>query len=250
MEKELTVKQITSKINQTQKKIDEINRQIKMYKKWIAEAEAPDAKDYKRATLSMDKKCLRDAEKKLNKYEAQMAELKLLQVGKVKEYPVLRQFVENWKQYCIKTIADPEIIKKCIAARKEMYEDIKKVEEEYKAQGKPLWSSYNKCESIKHDFNRSWGFVADYMIWSEERIDMERLEKDYTYFAEQKYNKFIEDCEFYVGEITDTSDLSIGDKGDINGHVVGVKATANVNTISAEGPIQRFHYRTLFKMVK
>lgn len=249
MEKELTVKQITSKINQTQKKIDEINRQIEIYKNWIAEAEAPDAKDYKKATLSMDKKCLRDAEKKLNKYEAQMAELKLLQVGKVKEYPVLRQFVENWKQYCIKTISHPDIVQECIEARKNMENEIRKVEEECKAKGLSSWSCYNEREAIRHDFNRAWGFVADYMIWSESRIDMERLDKDYTYFAEQKYNKFIEDCEFYVGEITDTSNLSIGDKGDINGHVVGVKATANVNTISAEGPIQRFHYRTLIKIV-
>lgn len=247
--KELTVKQITSKINQTQKKIDEINRQIKMYKTWIAEAEAPDAKDYKRATLSMDKKCLRDAEKKLNKYEAQMAELKLLQQGKVKEYPVLRAFVEGWKQYCIKTISHPDIVQECIEAHKEMKEDIKKVEEEYKAQGKASWKSYNECEVIRKKFNRCWGFVADYMIWSKEQIDMERLEKDYTYFAEQKYNKFIEDCEYYVGEITDTSNLSIGDKGDINGHVVGVKAKANVNTISAKGPVQKFHYRTLIKVV-
>lgn len=239
---ELTAKQITSKINQTQKKIDEINRYIKMYQEWIIQSKSE--LDVKRYNTT-----IRQYEKKINKYEAQMAELKLLQKGKVKEYPVLRQFVEGWKNYCIAAITNSEVVKECIKAHKEMKEDIKKVEEEYKAQGKASWKSYNECEDIKHDFNRAWGFVADYMIWSEERIDMERLEKDYTYFAEQKYNKFIEDCEFYVGEITDTSNLSIGDKGDINGHVVGVKAKANVNTISAEGPVQKFHYRTLIKVV-
>ena len=57
-------------------------------------------------------------------------------------------------------------------------------------------------------------------------------------------------CEFYVGEITDTKELSIGDKGDLNGFVVGTKGRCKVETISACGEIQRFHYRTLFKMVK
>lgn len=116
---ELTAKQITSKINQTQKKIDEINRYIKMYQEWIIQSKSE--LDVKRYNTT-----IRQYEKKINKYEAQMAELKLLQKGKVKEYPVLRQFVEGWKNYCIAAITNSEVVKECIKAHKEMKKDNKR----------------------------------------------------------------------------------------------------------------------------
>ena len=48
-----------------------------------------------------------------------------------------------------------------------------------------------------------------------------------------------------VGTITDASNLYIGYDGNINGIVIGEQGKAKVTTISAEGPIQRFHYRVL-----
>lgn len=243
---ELTVKQITSKINQTEKKIDEYSRYIKNYQTWIVEAET----DKNSLSISTYKKSLRECEKKLNKYVAQLAEFKGMLDGKVKEYPIVRRFVENWKKYAISVITNPNTIEECLSDYSKMKDECKRIEEDYKAKKRPSYESYNERCGIEKSFTRTWGFVWNYFNPRTKEINMEKLEKDYTYEATRKYNKFIEDTEFYVGEITDTSNLSIGDKGDINGFVVGTKGKARVETISACGEIQRFHYRTLYKMVK
>ena len=70
---ELTVKQITSKINSVEKKIDEYTRAIKRDKRWIEETENGKSSCF---PLSYLKKSLRENEKKLNKYVAQLAEYK------------------------------------------------------------------------------------------------------------------------------------------------------------------------------
>lgn len=243
---ELTVKQITSKINQTEKKIDEYTRYIKNYKKWIEEADESTSS----TSISCYKKSIRDCEKKLNKYVAQLAEFKGMLDGKVKEYPIVRQFVENWKKYAMSVITNPNTIEDCLSDYSKMKDECKKIEEDYKAKKRPSYESYSKRLDLEKSFTRKWGFVWNYLNPRTKEINMEKLEKDYEYEATRKYNKFIEDTEFYVGEITDTTDLTIGDKGDINGFVVGTKGKARVETISAWGEVQRFHYRTLYKMVK
>ena len=243
---ELTVKQITSKINQTEKKIDEYNRYIKNYQTWIVEAEA----DKNSLSVSTYKKSLRECEKKLNKYIAQLAEFKGMLDGKVKEYPIVRQFVENWKKYAMSVITNPNTIEECLSDYSKMKNECKRIEEDYKTKKRPSYESYNERCKLEKSFTRTWGFVWNYLNPRTKEINMVKLEKDYAYEATRKYNKFIEDTEFYVGEITDTTDLTIGDKGDINGFVVGTKGKARVETISAWGEVQRFHYRTLYKMVK
>lgn len=243
----MTVKQITSKINSTEKKIDEYNRIIENDKKWIEEAETCN-KEWMKESIPMYKRSIKDNEKKLNKYIAQLAEYKGMLEGRVKEYPVIREYVKTWKETCIRHITDPKTIESCLEARTEMKKEIETVEQEYKAKGLPSYQSYNKRCNIEKKFNRDWGFVYNYI--NRNGIDTERLEKDYEYEATRKYNKFIEDCEFYVGEILDASNLSVGNKGDLNGFVIGSKGKAEVETISAWGEVQRFHYRTLFKMKK
>lgn len=53
-----------------------------------------------------------------------------------------------------------------------------------------------------------------------------------------------------VGNIKDASGLYIGDKGEINGFIVGDSGRAKVETISAGGyNIQCFHFRTLVKQM-
>ena len=244
MEKELSVNQINGKIKRIEENIEGTKKGIAMYQEWIDNPHdwttEWDIKSYK--------KTIREYEKKINKWEAQAAEYKGMLIGKVKEYPKVRAFVEAWKKACIDHITNPETIQKCLNAWKEMKEDQDRVEAEYKAKGYKSWESYNARRDIEKRFNRDWGYIAQYIRGG--KIDMERLEKDYKYEAERKYNKFIEDAEFYVGEIVDTSNLSVGKKGDLNGWVIGKKAKAEVDTISACGEVQRFHYRTLFKVQK
>lgn len=50
------------------------------------------------------------------------------------------------------------------------------------------------------------------------------------------------------GNITDASNLTIGDNGTINGKIIGAKGSANVETIRAGGyNIQCLHFRVLIK---
>lgn len=248
MEKELTVNQLNGKIKRMETQIEAAKRAISNYQAWIDEA--PSKSWVTEFDVKRYKSTIRDYEKKLNKYEAQLAEFQGLLAGKVKNYPEVRKFVEAWKKACIDHITDPQTIADCIESYNSMKEHQKQIEEDYKTKGYKSWESYSATRDIEKSFLRVWGFVFNYLRISDRTIKMEELERDYKYEAERKYNKFIEDAEYYVGEITDTSDLSVGMKGDLNGWVVGKKGKAEVETISACGEIQRFHYRTLFKMAK
>ena len=246
--KELTVKQIQSKLKMCEGKLSEYNSLLTRYENELKEIEEGTKKAY--TSPSYYKTSIRDFKKKINKYEALIAEYNGMLVGKVKEYPVVRQYVETWKKNCIDYITDPQTIGDCIESYNSMRKHQEEVEADYKARGYKSWESYNARKDIEKSFLRTWGFVYEYLSMYNKTIDMERLERDYKYEADRKYNKFIEDAEYYVGEITAISGLSIGRNGDLNGFVVGTKGKAEVNTIAAEGPIQRFHYRTLFKMAK
>ena len=248
MNKEMTINQINGKIKRIEGNISGYRKSISMYQKWLAESSSK--KWETEADVKRYKSAIRDYEKKINKCEAQLAELNGMKNGQVKEYPVVREFVEAWKKACIDHITNPETIKSCLDAYENMKLEQKKIEDECKVKGISSWSRYQDMEDLKRYFLHDWGFCFNYIKLSDKTIRMEELERDYKYEAERKYNKFIEDAEFYVGEITDTSDLSVGKKGDLNGWVVGKKGKAEVETISACGEIQRFHYRTLFKMAK
>jgi ribosomal protein S6 len=69
--------------------------------------------------------------------------------------------------------------------------------------------------------------------------------------AEAKKIKLIAQIEKKAGKFVSTEYLYIGQNGDINGRVVGDKATVYVETIGAGGyNVQRYHYRVLVKEVK
>lgn len=68
--------------------------------------------------------------------------------------------------------------------------------------------------------------------------------------AERKVIVLLERLESITGDVVDAGGLRIMN-GEINGFVVGVKGTAEIQTIGAGGHhIQCFHYRTLIKEIK
>lgn len=73
-----------------------------------------------------------------------------------------------------------------------------------------------------------------------------KLLKDLDQEWNRKYDFIIERTNAIVGVITDASHLRIGEKGDLNGYIIGTKGTAKVQTIGAGGyAVQCFHFRTL-----
>lgn len=77
---------------------------------------------------------------------------------------------------------------------------------------------------------------------------LERLEKDITEEANRKYDFIIDRTNRIVGQITDASNLSISDNGELNGIVIGTRGKAHVKTVGAGGyNIQCFHFRTYIK---
>lgn len=85
----------------------------------------------------------------------------------------------------------------------------------------------------------------------ERYIDEEELEKILLKDITSRYFQLIDQITKYTGKIQDASDLSIGNKGDLNGIITGEDGKAKVETISAGGyNIQCYHYRTLVNPIK
>ena len=82
-------------------------------------------------------------------------------------------------------------------------------------------------------------------------IDLDLLRKDLAEEAKRKYDNIIERTNEITGTISDASGLSVGNKGELDGIVIGERGTARVHTIGAGGyNIQCFHFRVLVHPVK
>ena len=77
----------------------------------------------------------------------------------------------------------------------------------------------------------------------------------------RKYDFLVERICAIVGTITDATNLRVGEKGDLNGYIIGTDGEATVQTIGAGGYNdniildsgrhgQIFHYRTIIKRRK
>ena len=113
-----------------------------------------------------------------------------------------------------------------------------------------------KCDNLKAA-HAHWNFLDRYIEKKningkrEYSINSELLQKDLDYEANCKYDFIIERVNEIVGQITDASHLSVGNKGDLNGIIIGAKGKASVKTIDAGGyNVQCYHFRTLVEEVK
>lgn len=100
---------------------------------------------------------------------------------------------------------------------------------------------YQKLQNWKHLFPKSV-----IMIIERTKDDIEKIvHKE----GENKKASLISRIEKKAGKITDASDLTIGQDGNINGIIIGDKATVKVATIYAGGyNIQCLHYRVLINI--
>ncbi|MEM5592797.1 hypothetical protein AAHH67_15510 [Niallia circulans] len=148
------------------------------------------------------------------------------------ETDVIDQFLSQWKENAFnyytrlvsnyRDINELKIpIREKVSKRNQFLNKLTK----YEAQKIPFYSHRENCnkwinDDLDHDVNRK------------KMLLLQRITKA-------------------AGEIMDAKSLKLGDNGEINGIVVGEKATVNVRTIYAGGyNIQNLHYRVLVKEVK
>ena len=103
-----------------------------------------------------------------------------------------------------------------------------------------------KITRLIGDYNDNNDYVyVDYKVDTEELTKVLKEEKT------KKYQDLVKRVTSIVGNITDASGLYIGKKnGELNGIVIGDRSKCKVETISASGLIQCFHYRVLVHEIK
>lgn len=115
---------------------------------------------------------------------------------------------------------------------------------------------WNPINGLTSDITRVHGhYVGEYpnreYVYDSYDVDTEKLAKVLSEEKTKKYQDLVKRVTSVVGNIVDASNLRIGVKnGEINGVVVGDRSKARVETISASGPIQCFHYRVLVHEIR
>lgn len=189
---------------------------------------------------------LRSEQKLLKKYEIQLD--KLDNYGKADKIQVLVDFLDEWKSkvynWYINSIKNYLNLKKYHSDAWEKYAiknnlDIK----DYRQRIKFDKDYYIEIPSFVK--NICWG------ISSFEYVDLNKINNMLNAEVKRKYDDLVNRITSVVGIIEDVSDLSIGTQnGEINGNVIGSKGKVNIETISAGGPVQRWHYRVILHKLK
>lgn len=209
---------------------------------------------------------LRDAQDTKAKYEAKISEINNFE--NEEKIQVLVDFLNNWeasaKAYYIedakryfelainfnealeeylKTL-DPEVLNR----RRYKYEE--QFKRDYYSNIAPLTLQLTniKYKSVYPNPDKPYEYVRvpDFYNLDEQTLDRKLKEE-----KEAKYKDLVLRISSVVGDIQDVSNLHIAVTGQLNGIVIGDKATAHVETIGAGGyAIQRFHYRTLVHKIQ
>lgn len=161
-------------------------------------------------------------------------------LGRFAKYPeALAQYESDMKPYQIGYFAEQKMKKE-------------------NPDGYKVWK--REKNAIKENFNLAYGILDPYLVrkWNPETesyslwdFDGDKLAKDLTQEANRKYDNIIERTNDITGTITDASGLEVGEKGELDGYVIGTKGTAHVHTIGAGGyNIQCYHFRVLVHKVR
>lgn len=108
---------------------------------------------------------------------------------------------------------------------------------------------YRSIESEKTQYAGSTVLYMDSIYNEKERLEW--LSKTLENDKQAKLLDLIQRITGVTGEIQDASHLSISEKGNLDGIVIGDKGKARIETVGAGGwNIQCFHYRTLVNKIK
>lgn len=160
--------------------------------------------------------------------------------------PIIEEFLEKWKAnakewYIGRCKSYQELLIKQRNENTELSE--KRFSMDYKTFNATSDELYHTHIKEKNSFEEITKKVT-----SIKTIDIEKLDKILENEKNCKRKMLVDRVREITGEITDATGLYIGDNGEINGLVIGIRDKARVNTISAGGyNIQCFHFRVLVK---
>lgn len=196
-------------------------------------------------------KDLEAARKNLEKYTAQLAQE--TEKAASRNVPVILEFLDRWQDRVFKFYvnAHPAFIE----ALNDWYKEDSDYCDWFNHDSHNATVEERKARRIAHqdakkEFQATWGWMEQYCDYRH-KLDTEKLRKELKQEANRKYDFIIERTNAICGEITDAAGLTIGEKDDLNGFIIGKKGTAKVQTIGAGGyNIQCYHFRTLIHELK
>lgn len=240
---------IESRIDGKKKEIEKLGKKLERILKaqesnWVNNPYFYDEDDLRRTQRDLDK-----AKETLEKLEADLKAT--IEKDSSRNVEAIINFLEDWKERMRKFYLDsfeqylPEREKRAEAHSE--YIDWLNTEG-WKASAEERNQREQAERQAKKAFNAKWNFIEPYVEYSNGGIGFNKakLDKELDAEAKAKYDFIIERTNRIVGQITDATNLHIGEKGDLNGYIYGTQGTAKVQTIGAGGyNIQCFHFRTL-----
>ena len=267
---------IQKRIAGKEKELDKLNKKLARIRKVEAQNwEDPNPYGYYEYDLKRTLKDIDKVQKDLDGYKAQLAAEE--EKANSRSVPAILEFLEAWKKRVYgfyepdlrAAHAEKEEVRKLSQAREgKLYgtPEYKAAYESYEAASKanyakhhgyfrPLTDEEKKKPKYRYEYRikikaGEWEHLSPYFLDTYEE-SIAKLNRVIEEEANRKYDFIIERTTAITGKITDATYLRIGEKGDLNGHIIGEKGSAKVQTIGAGGyNIQCYHFRTLINEYK
>lgn len=191
---------------------------------------------YSENDLKWTVKDLEAANDALAKYEADL--ITETEKDNSRNVKPIVDFLEKWGESVYNWYED------AFAKYQVAYKEYGKEIDQYCDMGTVKRERYADYKEAVKKFNAKWNFLYPYI--DRQKFSGEKLKRELEQDKKAKYDDIVNRANKICGTITDATGLSVGEKGELNGLVIGDRGRAYIETIGAGGyNIQCFHFRTL-----
>lgn len=245
-----SVEFLEKRIAGKQAEIDKLNKKLQRIRK--AEASGWEENNpymYTPHDIDATLKEIDRAEAGLRQYQEQLDEENVK--SQSRNVPAITEFLDKWEARCLEFYKDAFMrYKLAYEEYKQQYSELKSNLNAAKFQSPEYKELYKELRNLDHEFRNDWNYVTQFGAYSIDKY-MEAVAKAIAQEKIRKYDFIIERVCKIVGQITDASELSVGQKGELNGIIYGTDGKAKVKTIGAGGyNIQCYHFRTIITPVR